>query len=150
MVRAMAILAFLGALFGFLKQSGLLDDWPEIPIISLSDVDEAIRCLSYGAPTASVMMGLRAVEGMVRELHSRITGKESTKAWAQLIDEVEEDLKSRGEQPLLLLGYLDYIRDVRNKADHPDKVFTVREAEQIFMHVIYAIQEILKVKGTSK
>jgi hypothetical protein len=90
------------------------------------------------------MIGLRAVEGMVRELHHIITGKKSTKAWANLIDAVEEDLKSKGEQPPLLLGYLDYIRDVRNKADHPDKVFTLREAEQIFMHVIHTIQEIQK------
>ena len=27
MARAMALLAFLAALFGFLRQTGLLDDW---------------------------------------------------------------------------------------------------------------------------
>lgn len=117
----------------------------ETPSIVTRDLSEAIRCLSCGAPTASVMMGLRAVEGMVRELHRIITGKKSTKAWAKLLEEVEEELKNKGEQPLLLLGYLDYIRDIRNKADHPDKVFTLREAEQIFMHVIYTIQEINNV-----
>lgn len=130
---------------------GLLGEgFKETPLLVLGDIEEAIKCLSYGAPTASVMMGLRAVEGMVRELHYVITGKKSKKGWAQLIDEVEEDLKSKGEQPPLLLGYLDYMRDVRNKADHPDKVFTVREAEQIFMNAIYTVQEILKLKGTSE
>ena len=117
----------------------------EPPSVVIHDVDEAIKCLSYGAPTASVMIDLRAVEGMVKELHRTITGKKSAKPWAQLLDEVEKDIKSKGEQPPLLLGYLDYIRDVRNKADHPDKVFTLREAEQIFMHVIYTIQEIQKL-----
>ncbi len=125
---------------------GLLAEGREkVPTIVVHDLDESIKCLSYGASTASVMMGLRAVEAMVRELHHIITGKTSNKAWAQLIDEVEKDLKAKGEQPPLLLGYLDYIRDVRNKADHPDRVFTVREAEQIFMHVVYTIQEIQKL-----
>lgn len=124
---------------------GLLASGKEPPAIVIHDLEEAIRCLSYGAPTASVMIGLRAVEGMVRELHRIITGKKSTKAWAQLLAEVEGDLKMKGEQPPLLLGYLDYIRDVRNKADHPDKMFTVKEAEQIFMHVIYTTQEIQKL-----
>lgn len=125
---------------GLLAESG-----KEPPKVVIHDLEETIKCLSYGAPTASVMIGLRAVEGMVRELHKTITGKKSTKAWANLIDEVETDLKNKGEQPPLLLGYLNYIRDVRNKADHPDKVFTQREAEQIFMHVVYTIQEIQKL-----
>lgn len=125
---------------GLLAESG-----KEAPPITIHDLDEAIKCLSYGAPTASVMIGLRAVESMVRELHHSVTGRRSTKAWADLLDEVDKDLKNRGEQPPLLFGYLDYIRDVRNKADHPDKVFTSREAEQIFMHVIYTIQEIQKL-----
>jgi hypothetical protein len=112
---------------------------------SLKVVRNLLKLFSYGAPTASVMIGLRAVEGMVRELHQTITGKKSTKAWANLIDEVEKDLKNKGKQPPLLLGYLKYIKDVRNKADHPDKVFTQREAEQIFMHVVYTIQEIQKL-----
>jgi hypothetical protein len=123
----------------------LIKSGKEPPTIVIHDLEETIKCLSYGAPTASVMIGLRAVEGMVRELHQIITGKKSNKAWANLIDAVEKDLENKGEQPPLLLGYLNYIRDVRNKADHPDKVFTLREAEQIFMHVIHTIQEIQKI-----
>jgi hypothetical protein len=123
----------------------LIEGGKEPPKVVIHDLEETTKCLSYGAPTASVMIGLRAVEGMVRELHQTITGKKSTKAWANLIDEVEKDLKNKGKQPPLLLGYLKYIKDVRNKADHPDKVFTQREAEQIFMHVVYTIQEIQKL-----
>lgn len=125
----------------------LAEGGKEPPLIVTHDLDEAIKCLSYGAATASVMIGLRAVEGMVRELHHSVTGKKSTETWAELLDEVDEDLKNKGEQPPLLLGYLDYIRKVRNEADHPDKVFTVREAEQIFMQVIYTTQEIQKFQA---
>jgi hypothetical protein len=125
---------------GLLAESG-----KGVPQIVIHDLDEAIKCLSYGAPTASAMIGLRAVEGMVRELHRSITGTKSTKPWAQLLEEVKKDLENKGEQPPSLLGYLNYIRDIRNRADHPDQVFTIREAEQILVHVIYTIQEIQKL-----
>ena len=112
------------------------------------DLDEAIKCLSYGAPTASVMIGLRAVEGMIKQVHTKLTGEQSKKMWKQLLEDIQDDLKAKGVEESPLFGYLDYVRRVRNQADHPDRNFTQSEAEQLFIHAIYIIEEIEKLSGT--
>lgn len=112
------------------------------------DLDEAIKCLSYGAPTASVMIGLRAVEGMLKQVYTSLTGDESKKMWKQLLEGIQEDLKNKGIEESPLFGYLDYVRGVRNQADHPDRTFTQLDAEQLFIHAIHIIQEVEKLGGT--
>lgn len=115
----------------------------------LADLGEAIKCLSYGAPTASVMIGLRAVEGILRQVHTNLTGKESKKMWKQLLEDIQEDLKNKGIDESPLFGYLDYVRGVRNQADHPDRTFTQLEAEQLFMHAIHIIREVERLGETT-
>lgn len=121
----------------------------QLPKRVKQDLDEAIMCLSYGAPTASVMIGLRAVEGMLRQVHTRLTGSESKKmTWKQLLEGIQLDLKNKGIEGSPLFGYLDYVRGVRNEADHPDRTFTQLDAEQLFMHAIHIIKEVEKLGGT--
>jgi len=121
-----------------------------IHLTVLSDLEEAIKCLSYGAPTASVMIGLRAVEGILRQVHTNLTGKESKKMWKQLIEDIQADLKDKGVDESPLFGYLDYVRGVRNQADHPGRNFTQLEAEQLFMHAIHIITEVDRLGGTTQ
>ncbi len=115
------------------------------------DLDEAAKSLSFGAPTACVMIGLRAVEGELRVLYNVITGKTFHEAWGKLTAELEELLKEQQEAGgKELLGYLSYLRSVRNKVDHPDKVFTTREAEQLLVHTIYSIEAIQDIASKQK
>jgi len=120
----------------------------KLPKIVSQDLEEAIKCLSYGAPTASVMIGLRAVEGMLKQVHTNLSGDESKKMWKQLLEGIQQDLKAKGIEESPLFGYLDYVRGVRNQADHPDRTFTLLEAEQLFMHAIHIIMEVEKMGGT--
>lgn len=120
----------------------------QLPALVKKDLDEAIRCLSYGAPTASVMIGLRAVEGMLRQVHSKLTGDDSKRTWKPLLDGIQEELKEKGVADSPLFGYLDYVRGVRNQADHPDRTFSQPDAEQLFMHAIHIIREVEKLGAT--
>lgn len=120
-----------------------------LPSIVSRDLNEAIKCLSYGAPTASVMIGLRAVEGMLKQVHCILTGDATKKTWKQLLEGIQQDLRNRGVEESPLFGYLNYVRDVRNQADHPDRTFTLLEAEQLFMHAIHIIREVEKLGGTA-
>ncbi len=122
--------------------------WKLDKIVS-NDLNEAIKCLSYGAPTASVMIGLRAVEGMLKQVHTNLTGDQSRKMWKQLLEGIQEDLKAKGIEDSPLFGYLDYIRGMRNQADHPDRTFTQLDAERVFMHAIDIIKEVEKLGGTA-
>jgi len=117
-----------------------------IPVIVRQDLEEAIKCLKFGAPTASVMVGLRAVEGWLRELYSDLTGKTTRKGWAELLKEIQSLLSTKGIEPRPVVGFLDYVRDVRNTADHPDKAFSQVEAEQVFVAATTAIRELEKLR----
>lgn len=60
--------------------------------------------------------------------------------WYKIIKEL---LDSEGINKNLV-NYLDYIRDKRNEAEHPGKVFTQSECEHAFMQVINLITEVFK------
>ena len=126
---------------------GLLGDVAySMPTMVRQDLEEAIKCLRFGAPTASVMVGLRAVEGWLRELYLDLTGKTTKKAWAELLKEIQSVLSERGVATEPVTGFLNYIRQVRNTADHPDKIFSQVEAEQIFVAATTAIRELEKLR----
>lgn len=126
---------------------GLLGDVTySIPPIVRQDLEEAIKCLRFGAPTASVMVGLRAVEGWLRELYSDLTEKTTRKGWAELLKEIQSLLSEKGVAIEPVAGFLNYVRNVRNTADHPDKTFTQVEAEQVFVAATTAIRELEKLK----
>jgi hypothetical protein len=117
-----------------------------IPRVVLTDLQEAVNCLRFGAPTASVMVGLRAVEGFLREVYKGQAGQSTKKGWAELLKEIREILNNKGFSSMQVMGYLDYIRNVRNTADHPDKFFTQSEAEQVLMQATNAIKELYRFK----
>lgn len=58
-------------------------------------------------------------------------------------------LADKGLTNAPVMGYLDYIRDVRNTADHPDTTFNQIEAEQALIQATNAIRELDKLKSTS-
>lgn len=117
----------------------------KLPKIVQRDLEDAAKSLSFGAPTAGVMVGLRAVEGMLRELYLRLTGEQTTKMWAKLLEDIQRTMESRNIEPSELFGYLQYVRTVRNEADHPDRVFSVTEAEQLLHQSAYVLSEIQKI-----
>jgi hypothetical protein len=59
--------------------------------------------------------------------------------WAEIIDELHKNSKVKKS----FIGYLDYIRDRRNEAQHPDKRFSQEEGEQILLHVKSLMEAIL-------
>lgn len=110
------------------------------------DLEESLKCLRFGAPTASVMVGLRAVEGWLRELFIHLTGQTTKKTWFELIKEIQKLLNEKGIATDPVAGFLNYVRDVRNTADHPDKTFSQVEAEQVFVAATTAIRELQKLR----
>lgn len=106
---------------------------------------ESVKALAHDIPTASAMIALRAVEGAIREVCKKLKSNECKKSWKEALDEVEEELKSKGLESKSLEGYLDHFRKVRNEAEHPDRIFSKKESEYILMHSAYAIEELYKI-----
>lgn len=119
------------------------ETWEKLSEIEKSDFSDAAKCLLLGTATPSVMVVLRGAEASVRNFYLKKTGNEpGTKTWRQLV----KDLKDQCEELDIkdtFVGYLDYIGDaLRNFAQHPNKIYSLREAVIIFMQVMGLVEAI--------
>lgn len=108
------------------------DVWNTLSELSKKDLDAACKCLLTQSWTPAVMISLRASEGAIRKFYESVTGNESQEmAWKKILDILHKENINE-----ILLGYLDYIREIRNEAEHPDRVFKPDEAERVFLQVV--------------
>ena len=112
------------------------DVWNTLSNISKSDLNDACNCLLTKSWTPAVMISLRASEDSIRKFYNFKTGNDAQrKGWKNLLDELS-NIKDINKT---LLGYLNYIREIRNTAEHPDEVFDQMEAERVFHQVVNMI-----------
>lgn len=120
--------------------------WDNFGDITKHDLEEASKCILLSAPTAAAMLLLRAVEGVLREYYKKKSGKDVKDSpgfldWSDILKELGcLPLPNRG-----LLDHLNYLRlNLRNPSSHPDKIFTSKEAENLFGTVVNTIEEMCK------
>jgi hypothetical protein len=103
------------------------------------DLWDAVLCVLQLLPTPAAMISLRVAESIVRKYYERVTGTSASgKMWAQLMQEMEQ-------QQLLkpsTLGYMRFLKDKRNEAEHPDKRFTQEESERILLNIKDMLDEL--------
>lgn len=111
--------------------------------IEKSDLSDAAKCLLSGTATPSVMVALRGAEASLRNFYScKAKADPSTRTWRQLTKELKDRTEELGIESTFV-GYLDYIGEAkRNFAQHPNKVYLMREAVIIFMQVAALIGDI--------
>jgi len=110
--------------------------WNSLSEISKSDLNDTCNCLLTRSWTPAVMISLRASEDCIRKLFNRKTGKNSGKlGWKKILDALEKT----PDMDHTLIGYLNYIREMRNAAEHPDEIFDQMEAERVFHQVVNVI-----------
>ena len=113
--------------------------WNTMSSIEKNDFSEAAKCLLTQCWTAAAMISLRGLEGILRKYYEFKTEKEhENRGMYTLIEELQEIEDIKGT----LMGYLHYLRGIRNMAEHPDRVFTQGEAEVVFSQVVGAIKDI--------
>jgi hypothetical protein len=104
-----------------------------------ADLDDGINCILHLLPTPAAMILLRVAENIVRKYYAKTTGETSDKVlWGEMLKELEQGQQIR--KPLL--GYLEYLRDKRNEAEHPDKRFNQEEAERLLIEVKGLLDEV--------
>lgn len=114
--------------------------WETFPEIAKKDFSEGAKCLLIEASTSATMVSLRGIEAVIRKYYTKKTGKPSDK---KPLAGLVEELKTLPKANKNLLSYLHYIRaEKRNLAQHPNKTFTQREAERVFMEIISAVHDI--------
>jgi hypothetical protein len=113
--------------------------WNSINKYDKEDLDDCLFCLLVDRPTPSGMIAMRAVESAVRHYYSEILNKTPDRiSWSNIINE----LKNNKNSNKILLKYIDYLKDIRNTLQHPDKRLTTNEAEQILLHVVEIYKQV--------
>lgn len=115
------------------------DVWWKMSEIEKNDFKEAAKCLLTQSWTAAAMISLRGLEGILRKYYEFKTEKEHRNRG--MYDLIEELQKIEGIKQTLM-SYLNYLRGIRNTAEHPDRVFNQIDAETVFIQVARAAQEI--------
>lgn len=74
---------------------------------------------------------IRVVERLVRKYYGKITSNQTGgKRWMDLLTELEGTRKVKPA----LIGYLHYIRDRRNEAEHPDRRLVKKRPKEYPTH----------------
>ena len=107
--------------------------WRKFSKIIKDDFEESAKCLLTQSWTASGLMSMRALESGVRKYYTDITNiSGDDKTYGQMTGELRKNPNADSR----LIGYLDYLKDIRNDLAHPNIRINQFEAEQAFQHTI--------------
>jgi len=121
----------------------MLETWKKLTDIEKNDFSDAAKCLLLGTATPSVMVALRGAEASIRNYyHSKTAMDPENRTWRQITAELKSKAGDLGIEENFI-GYLDYFGDAkRNLAQHPNRIFSLREAVITFMQVVGLIEDI--------
>ena len=93
---------------------------------SSNDLRDAEWCLIYSLPTPAAMILFRTAEGELRKYVQKVAG-EPCNIWYKDLKKLEQSDKADRS----IKKEFDWLKDKRNEAEHPDKIYTQDEAEEI-------------------
>ena len=102
------------------------------------DLNDGVSCILHLIPTPGAMILLRVAENAVRKYSERLTGKATDSSWGDIMNELEKNPRIKKS----IVGYLQYLKDMRNEAQHPDRRFTQEEAERLLVQVKGLLDEL--------
>ena len=121
--------------------------YAKLPLVAQYDIVEAGKCIAFERPTAAAFHLLRATEDTLRKYFSVFFKKKKIEnlTWGQLIMELRK--KKRKPKPeKTLLDHLDNIRNnFRNPTDHPDMIYGIDEAQDLFALVVDVLKRLTNV-----
>ncbi|HDY7443190.1 TPA: HEPN domain-containing protein [Vibrio vulnificus] len=120
--------------------------WVELPDIAQQDFSSATRCVAMGLSTAAAFHLMRCVEEMVKQLYFSFvkTNRMKSPMWGPMVKKLET--KNNPKPSVELIETLDMIRrNFRNPTQHPDKIYSEDEAQDLLNSSIVAINMIAAV-----
>jgi hypothetical protein len=108
------------------------------------DFAEAGKCIAFERPTAAAFHALRGTESVVRLFYKRyVRPAQSGLTWGQMTHALAS--KNKGKKPdAVVLQNLDHIRvSFRNPTQHPDKIYDIQEAQELFSLCIEAVNRMI-------
>lgn len=118
----------------------------KLPSIAQYDIKQAGKCIAFETPTAAAFHLLRATEGTLRAYYCHFIKRERLPRpmWGDMI----VALKARNRKPKpnkTLLDHLNNIRNnFRNPTGHPDMIYGMDEAQDLFGVVVDVLNRMAK------
>lgn len=110
--------------------------WNKISNLEKDDLEDGCRCISLQAWTPAGMITMRVIESVLRNYYQKQTSSDPTgKMWGQMLT----DLKSIPIANQKLVGYFEYLKDIRNALQHPEARLSQFESEDVFHHAIHIL-----------
>ena len=107
--------------------------WDQISNLEKDDLEDGCRCISLQAWTPAGMITMRVIESVLRNYYQKITSNDPIgKTWGELLTE----LKNHASSDKKLIGYFDYLKDIRNALQHPEARLSQFESEDVFHHAM--------------
>ena len=117
-----------------------------LPDIAKYDFQQAGRCLAFELPTAAAFHLMRGTEDVLKLFYcSVITHNRVALMWGPMA----ADLRRRLDPPaVVLLNNLDNLRTgFRNPTQHPEKIYDIEEAQDLFALSVEAVNRMIKYLG---
>ncbi len=113
--------------------------WNKMNNLAKKDLEDGCLCILVEAWTPAAMIIMRSIESGLRIYYEKITTNDpATKNWGELIQELKEN-------PAIdknLLAYFNYLREFRNRLQHPDARFIQSETEDVLAQSIHIFHRI--------
>jgi hypothetical protein len=103
-----------------------------LPEVAKYDLEECGKCIAFERPTAAAFHMLRGTESVLRMFYHTLVKRKriSSLLWGPIVDALK---KKRNPPPPELLNNLDNIRrSFRNPTQHPEKIYDIQEAQDLF------------------
>ncbi len=103
--------------------------------IARHDLDEAGKCIAFGRATAAAFHLLRATEAVLRDFYCHhVKRKRCTLLWGPMVTALgNRRLFQKNDEYKTLLNNLNNIRaSFRNPTQHPEKVYNIEEAQDLW------------------
>lgn len=113
--------------------------WNKMSNIEKSDLEDVIKCLTVQALTPTAMVIMRATESTLRTYYKNITATESPQ---DAMGEILKILEKNPDADKRLLEQFYYLKEIRNKYQHPDYISNQDEVESIFRELINIIKRV--------
>jgi hypothetical protein len=119
--------------------------WAKLPDLARADLAEAGKCVAFELPTASAFHSLRATEGVLRHFYRGVIKQKrlADPMWGPMVEQMRQKKSNRPDDTLL--DVLDRIRvNFRNPTNHPDAMYDIHEAQDVFLACLEAIGRMVR------
>ena len=119
-----------------LKELFAPDTFDQLSDVAQYDLKEAGRCIAFERATAASFHLLRGIEAILRQYFRHFMPEEKEEAsWGHMVYTLKKNRTLKTDFDTL--KHLDHIRSAfRNPTQHPDKIYDIQEAQDLFFLAI--------------